>query len=106
MRPCRVRTAFVQTDGGAPLTYEGTGVSAILDAQEAQTSPPILEKAARAILQRVKQMDADLGKHLAQDAWQVLTEHVVLQSLQLDHDASTQSTGHARGAQSWVSVFT
>ena len=45
----------------------------------AQTSPPILEKAARAILQRVKQMDADLGKHLAQDAWQVLTEHVVLQ---------------------------
>ena len=52
---------------------------AILDAQEAQTSPPILEKAARAILQRVKQMDADLGKHLAPDAWQVLTEHVVLQ---------------------------
>ena len=51
----------------------------VADAQEAQTSPPILEKAARAILQRVKQMDAGLGKHLAQDAWQVLTEHVVLQ---------------------------
>ena len=76
-----LRTALVVTMAmpAEPPVACAAMADAILDAQEAQTSPPILEKAARAILQRVKQMDADLGKHLAQDAWQVLTEHVVLQ---------------------------
>ena len=51
----------------------------ILEQQAAQIDVTACEKAARAVMSSVAKRNPDLGKHLMQEPWRVVTEHMLTQ---------------------------
>lgn len=76
-----LRTALVVTMALPAEPPEACAAMAhqILEQQARQVDVTICEKAVRAIMKSVAKRNPDLGKHLAQEPWRVVTEHMLLQ---------------------------
>eukprot|EP01043_Picozoa_sp_COSAG02_P032966 COSAG02_NODE_2225_length_9457_cov_5.020945_4_plen_509_part_00 len=76
-----LRTALVVTMAMPAEPPEACAAMAhqILEQQAKQVNVTICEKAARAIMSSVARRNPALGKHLSQEPWRVVTEHMLLQ---------------------------